>query len=220
VTETASQIVPSGTKRAKVGTPSVVSRTTGLPRPPTRACLVDRECHAGDTPFSLRGWPPLRASARRAERPRASAAPSTCLAARRTDTARGSTPLRPVLAPFGACPDLGSRPPVPLPPGTRFSEPRRRLPTSATWIRRTGTPKRAEGPRAPVELSPRCYPGTNRCRLRWPFGEFCPPFGLRAVTCAKQLTGRDVREKARRDSRTMLAHVRISRIVTTYSASS
>jgi hypothetical protein len=41
------------------------------------------------TPFSLRGWPPLRASARRAERPRASAAPSTCLAARRTDTARG-----------------------------------------------------------------------------------------------------------------------------------
>jgi len=34
----------------------------------------------------------------------------------------------------------GSRPRVPLPLGTRFSEPRRRLPTSATSIRRAGTP--------------------------------------------------------------------------------
>jgi len=38
--------VPCGTKRAKVGTPSVVSRSTGLPQTPSRACLVDRECHA------------------------------------------------------------------------------------------------------------------------------------------------------------------------------
>jgi len=46
VTKTAPQAVPSGTKRATVGTPSVVSRSTGLPQTPSRACLVDRECHA------------------------------------------------------------------------------------------------------------------------------------------------------------------------------
>jgi len=38
---------PCGAKRVKVGTPSVVSRVTRLPRTPTCACLVDRECHAG-----------------------------------------------------------------------------------------------------------------------------------------------------------------------------
>jgi len=38
---------PCGAKRVKVGTPSVVSRVTGLPQTPTCACLVDRECHAG-----------------------------------------------------------------------------------------------------------------------------------------------------------------------------
>jgi len=69
----------------EIGTPSVVSRAdAGLPpRRRRRACLVYRECHAWRAPFSPRGMPSLRASARRAKRHGASALPTICLAAPR-----------------------------------------------------------------------------------------------------------------------------------------
>jgi len=76
--------VPCGAGRVKVGTPSVVSHPSRFPWTSSRACLVDRECHAlSRAPFSPRGWPSLRASARRAERLRASASKPTRLATRR-----------------------------------------------------------------------------------------------------------------------------------------
>jgi hypothetical protein len=78
-------------------------------------------------------------------------------------------------------------------------EPRRRLPTFCNL----GYDARAH----PSELpDPRTrVAGTNRCRMRWPSMRFRAETS-EPRTCAKQVTGRSAREKARRVSRT-ISHV-------------
>jgi hypothetical protein len=81
---------PCGTTRATIGTPSVVSRPIGLPRPPVlRAPFVVERAATPRT--VLTPGPPPRASARRAEYPWASAAPPIRLAAPRASATRDAS---------------------------------------------------------------------------------------------------------------------------------
>jgi len=105
--------------------------------------------------------------------------------------------------PFRTC-RPGSRPRVPLPLGTRFSEPRRRLPTSATFNTTRGHTRRAFDPRTRVELSLRCSPAPTDASCV-AFSMRCRIEGLRATTCTRQAAGRNAREKAMRVSRTIFA---------------
>lgn len=75
---------PSGAKRVEIGTPSVVSRADRV-APDVAVALVSftESVTRPRAPFSPRGGPPLRASARRTERLRASTLPTTRLAAPR-----------------------------------------------------------------------------------------------------------------------------------------
>jgi hypothetical protein len=94
-------------------------------------------------------------------------------------------PLEPLRAPLS----LGPRPRAPLPLKARFSEPRRRSPTSATDFD-ARTRRRAVDPRTRARFSPRYLPTTAprsddgcvgfmvRCRTR----------SLRAAICTRQLS--------------------------------
>jgi len=102
-----------------------------------------------------------------------------------------------------------SRPRVPLPPETRFSEPRRSLPTSAT-ISTRGHTRRAFDPRTRVRLSPRYSPaptdaGCVGIRRALPHGEpashrlHARAFASRApLAWTSQTVGRSTRAKANR----------------------
>jgi len=80
-------------------------------------------------------------------------APAPWLCHHGTGCRRLCYPLAPLRAPWS----LGSRPRAPLPREARFSEPRRRSPTSATLFD-ARTRRRAVDPRTRVRLSPRYLP--------------------------------------------------------------
>jgi len=84
------------------------------------------------------------------------------------------------LLPLASHQEPVSRPRVPLPPETRFSEPRRSLPTSATIIDTRAHPTSVR-PSHASEAFASLLAGINGCRLRW-----YPPCVAARGTCEPQ----------------------------------
>jgi len=114
-----------------------------------------------------------------------------------------------LLPPLASHQEPVSRPRVPLRPETRFSEPRRSLPTSATIIDTRAHPTSVR-PSHASEAFASLLAGTKQCRLRWyhralPHGEpashclHARAFASRApLSWTSQTVGRSTRAKASR----------------------
>jgi len=70
---------------------------------------------------------------------------------------------------------------------TRFFEPRRRSPTSATEYDARAHPTSHRSSHASEAFAP-LHAGTNRCQLRWPLPMRCRTVGLRAATHTRRLS--------------------------------
>jgi hypothetical protein len=167
----------------------VLPRVNEKARKATRGAFHRAKTSAPRRPFER----PARAS------PGSAAWPPRC---------RSSTPFNSPVGPCGLSREPGPRPRARLPAGSRFSEPGRRSPTSATDVDARAHPTSCPSSHASGAFAP-LLAGTNRCQLRWPFRRVAawgageprtarPGFRTVRSTCVDEAgcAGRSAREKA------------------------